>query len=326
MPGLAVEVVAPSRLHFGMFSFGQPGVRQFGGVGAMVCQPGLRLRLEPAEHFEATGPLSDRVTPLVERISRLLKMPGPLACRIEVMAAPPEHVGLGTGTQLALSIAAALHAFGGDAFHHGNTLSPVELATMTGRAERSAIGTYGFAHGGLLMEAGKLEGETLSPLVDRVELPEAWRFALIWPHGERGLSGEAERAAFRDLPSVPTAMTERLIGEAYDELLPAAKGGDIARLSESVYRFNYEAGLCFAARQAGAYATERVGDLVQTIRGLGVRGVGQSSWGPAVFALLESDTAANDFCDRMQKHLDGSHTLIVARPDNAGARITRLGS
>lgn len=313
-----IEVAAPSRLHFGMFSFGRSDTRQFGGVGMMVNQPGLRLRLTPADRFEAVGPLSQRAGRVAQRITRALELGEPPACRIEILSAPPEHVGLGTGTQLSLAVSAALHAFRG-----GDALGPSALAALAGRAERSAIGTYGFALGGLLVESGKLPGEVLSPLEERLELPSEWRFVLVWPQDQHGLSGEEERSVFRDLPPVSPATTASLLGEVSSELLPAARAGDYERFSESLYRFGREAGMCFAARQGGPFASPRIEQLVHTIRDLGVRGAGQSSWGPTVFALLESAAAAARFTDRIRDHVGEHDTVLVAEPSNAGARITR---
>ncbi len=313
-----VEIVAPSRLHFGMFSFGQPGTRQFGGVGAMVQQPGLRLRITRSDHFEAHGPLSQRVVAIADRVARALELVDPRACRIEVIAAPPEHVGLGTGTQLALSVAAGLNAL-----RDGAPLEPEALAALSGRAERSAIGTYGFIQGGVIVEPGKLSDERLSPLQARVELPSAWRFVLICPHGTRGLSGEAEQRAFRELPPVPRATTDRLLDEVSRALLPAARAGDFEAFSESLFRFGYEAGQCFAARQAGAFANSRLAQWVRAIHQLGVRGVGQSSWGPTLFALVPSTAAAGDFIERFGEQLDSQDSILVAEPNNSGAQITR---
>ena len=50
-----VEVVTPSRLHFGMFSFGRDEARQYGGVGMMIVRPGVRLRFSPAGVFRVNG-------------------------------------------------------------------------------------------------------------------------------------------------------------------------------------------------------------------------------------------------------------------------------
>ncbi len=46
---VTIRVTTPSRLHFGMFSFGRAETRQFGGVGAMISAPGIRLTVRPAQ-------------------------------------------------------------------------------------------------------------------------------------------------------------------------------------------------------------------------------------------------------------------------------------
>jgi len=311
-----VEVTAPSRLHFGMFSFGHPGTRQFGGVGVMIDEPGLRLRMTRTSEFRATGPLADRVKVILDRLREQPALAAIPACHIEVVAAPPDHVGLGTGTQLSLAVAAGCHALAG-----GSPLSAEALARLTGRGVRSAIGTYGFVQGGLLVEPGKLVGELLSPLEHRVALPAEWRFVLITPATERGLSGEAEQMAFRDLPAVPPEVSETLRREVIENLVPAAQAGDIEQFGQSVYRFGHAAGLCFAARQGGAFASPRIAMLVDRIRELGVAGVGQTSWGPTVFAVAPNQDAAEQLIDRLAIWLTDADRMVIARANSSGATI-----
>jgi beta-RFAP synthase len=266
----------------------------------MIQTPRLRLTIREAPGLEAAGP---RRRPAL-RAARLAwtndpACPDPAGeprCRIEVCEAPPQHVGLGTGTQLAMAVAAGLNVF-----FDRPALDAASLARRVGRGQRSAIGLYGFFEGGLLMEGGKTPSEEVSPLVGRVELPEAWRFVLVRPRGQRGLSGVAEQRAFARLPPVPAELTAALRREAAEVLLPAAAAGRFDEFSESLYRFGYEAGLSFAARQGGAFAGPRLTALVQSIRDLGVRGVGQSSWGPTLYVLLPSSDAAAEFLLRLRQ-------------------------
>ncbi len=316
-----VEVVAPSRLHFGMFSFGRTDRRQFGGVGVMIDRPGLRLRISSAERFGVRGPLAERARAVIRRLAEAWQLETLPECQLEIVTAPPDHVGLGTGTQLALAISAGLNAW-----RNVPPLAAPELAALAGRGDRSAIGTYGFQHGGFLVEAGKLPGEALSPLEHRVELPEAWRFVLISPNTQRGLSGEAERRAFGELPPVPEETTARLRHEVTEELLPAAKSGDFERFSRSLYRFGYEAGTCFAARQGGPFAGPSIARLVETIRRTGVPGVGQSSWGPTVFALLPDQYAAGQFAEAMRRHTEPDDAITISPVNNTGARVERTNT
>jgi predicted sugar kinase len=68
-------------------------------------------------------------------------------------------------------------------------------------------------------------------------------------------------------------------------LLPAIVEGDLATFSESLYDFNRRAGELFSPVQGGIYAHPRIEGIVKFIRSAGTRAVGQSSWGPTVFAI-----------------------------------------
>jgi beta-RFAP synthase len=313
MTSRTVRVTAPSRLHFGILSVNRTGTRRFGGLGAMISRPGLELVVRPAASLETAGPLAERA-----RRVAVLAAPGDdePQCRIEVVRAPPEHVGLGVGTQLSMAVAAGLNAFWGRP-----PLGAAPLARCVGRGERSAIGLHGFIHGGLLFETGKAESEDIAPLVDRIGLPSAWRFVLIRPQDCEGLSGERERRAFSRLPPFSDERTAAL-GEAAGRLLSAAADGRFEEFSEELYRFGYLVGQGFAAQQGGPFAGPRLTALVALIRTLGVRGVGQSSWGPTLFALLPDETSAEDFVERFRRRAGSSDLdLLIAPPDDRGATI-----
>ena len=60
---LLAEMIAPSRLHFGLYGFGSPERRQFGGVGAMIDSPQTHLQAWSTAAFQASGPLAETHTP-----------------------------------------------------------------------------------------------------------------------------------------------------------------------------------------------------------------------------------------------------------------------
>lgn len=315
-PPLRVRVTAPSRLHCGMLSFGQPDVPQFGGVGVMLQRPGLELECTSAPRFEVEGPLAERAADFARRIHRALGLVDLPPVRVQIRRAPPDHVGLGTGTQLGMAVAAGLHAF------WQLDATNAELAIRAERGLRSAIGVHGFERGGLIVEGGKLPGEALGRLVARVALPERWRFVLIVPPHAPGLSGDAERRAFAELPAVPPATTNRLWSEVEERLLPAARAGDYATFSRALYEYGLSAGRCFAATQGGPFASPRIEQFVAAIRQQGVEGVGQSSWGPAIFALLPDEAAAMQFvatCESDRSFRDAE--ILISPIDNRGATI-----
>ncbi len=194
-----VHVTTPSRLHFGMLSFGNPDVSQFGGAGVMISKPRVALALSESEGFRARGPHAARVQKFASHWRDYCGLsPRELNCEILVEQAPREHVGLGLGTQLALAVAAGLNAL------LDRPQPPqAELAASVGRGKRSAVGTHGFMRGGIIVERGKRRGETLGRLERHLRLPAQWRVVLICPKAHAGLAGAAEQSAFNQLPAVP---------------------------------------------------------------------------------------------------------------------------
>lgn len=315
--GRVVHVTAPSRLHFGLFSFGQREGRQNGGVGVMVDRAAVRLRICASGELETVGPLAERAMAFANRWAEFCGMSGELRCRIEVLSAESQHVGLGVGTQLGLSVAAGLNAF-----LRLSTSSPAELAISVGRGLRSAVGTYGFAQGGLIVDRGKLPDECIAPLDLCLPLPPQWRFVLIRPRAGRGLWGADEQNAFERLPPVPREVTAELIEEVRGRMVPAAAAGQFDVFSDSIYRYGRVAGRCFAKVQGGPYNGRRLSDLVETVRSLGIVGIGQSSWGPTLFAVLPEEAEAGAFAERMTQRVPPHEAEVcVAAANNQGASI-----
>jgi len=312
-----ISVTAPSRLHFGLFGLAGEEGRMFGGVGAMVDRPALQLRVSSAADFGCTGPLGERVRGFAERWARSCSLSRPLNCLIEVLEAPPNHVGLGVGTQLGLAVAAGLSAFAGLP-----AAGPQELAMSVGRAQRSAIGTFGFVMGGLIVERGKLPGEPVSALDCRLDLPEKWRFVLLRPTGWQGLSGEQEEQAIGELPRVSRELTERLIGIARDGLVPAVATESFPQFAETLYEFGRLSGSMFAARQGGPYNGLVLARLIDWLRGRGFPGVGQSSWGPTLFAAVPDMETAKGLADLLQQEQpEGPLEVTISAPNNRGAIV-----
>src|SRR5262245_51051377 len=258
-----VHITAPSRLHFGLWSLADGHERQFGGVGAMVDRPQLSLQITDATQLQASGPDSERAVKFARRWAEFHRLAMP-QCSFDIHSAVPAHSGLGSGTQLALAIAAGLSAF-----CDLPSQSPQELAMSVGRGLRSAVGTYGFAFGGLIVEQGKRPDERISPLDCRLDLPDEWRFVLVRPQSLSGLAGDDESDAFGVLPKVPQIVTDQLITRARDRLIPAAATADFASFAENLYEYGRLSGECFATRQGGPFNGPLLTSIVQQIRGMG---------------------------------------------------------
>ncbi|MFM8271573.1 MAG: beta-RFAP synthase [Gemmata sp.] len=283
-----IRVVAPSRLHFGLFrvpTAGEPGgARAFGGVGLMVEHPGLVVTVRPAESWQVEGALASRAQAFAMRFMLSLPEERRRPFQVLVERCPAEHTGLGVGTQLGLAVAKALAVAVGEE----GLLAP-DLAARVGRGERSAIGVHGFGRGGLLVDAGKAPGEAVSPLLAHVALPDPWRVVVFTPGAAGHWHGPAERRAFA---TAHGGAPDDLRHLAVEVMLPAARAGDLDAFGDALHEYNRKAGAPFAAAQGGDYASPEVATLIADLRAAGARGVTQSSWGPAVAAVVCDRDAA----------------------------------
>lgn len=327
-----IRIRTGSRLHLGLLSIsmehatpwlnheGQPTLprRNFGGVGLMIDRPGIELSVEAARDWSAEGPLAERALALAHTFCLAANINH--AFSVRVTSAAPEHAGLGTGTQLGLALARALAELTGQSAYDA-----VSLARKVGRGLRSAIGVHGFDRGGLLIEGGKTEREEVSPLLLQEVFPEDWCVLLIVPRDLQGTHGARERDAFRDLAlrTRDDRTTDVLCRIVLLGILPALANGDLQIFGEAIYDFNRRVGELFHPAQGGLYAHPRVEQMIKQLRELGIKGVGQSSWGPTVFAIQCTEHTGGLRDLLVRKQIAAPEEILIAHPLNRGATVLR---
>lgn len=316
-----IRIRTASRLHFGLFSPAVTSGRRFGGLGLMVRDPGIDIALSPADKWAVAGPLAERGWKTVQRLMKLNLFRGCPPLQIQIHHAPREHQGLGTGTQFELALARGLADYCPDA-----PRDALSLAFLTGRAQRSAIGTHGFALGGFLADAGKREeADTPAPLLLRLPFPEEWRVVLLRPKHLQGPAGRIEREKFLALTADTRAHTETLCRLALFEILPALQEKDFRTFAQGVHEFNALAGEMFRHVQGGTYAHPSTARLIAILNQWGCLGAGQSSWGPTVFAFAASGEEAEQWGERLRLLPEAAeHEVIVTSGQNHGACVERI--
>jgi beta-ribofuranosylaminobenzene 5'-phosphate synthase len=326
-----IQIQAYSRLHFGFLNpngAATPAFRCFGGVGLMITQPNLSLRIEPAAAWSAEGPEAERALAFARRFAaascedeHLTDLPPQ---RLGIERLMPAHAGLGSGSQLGLSVARALAA------SWDLSCDVATLARRVGRGLRSALGTHGFEQGGFLVESGKISGDKLAPLVARQPFPETWRLVMVLPpHHSAGLHGGGEREAFARLSAggtgvSPVGKTETLCRLVLLGLLPALVERDVEAFGEALYEFNARVGEAFAPVQGGVYASPHIAELIEFVRAQNIRGVGQSSWGPAVFAVAADADRGEHLAGQLRRRFSLPPSAVWTTPAcNHGATLKK---
>lgn len=314
-----VFVQAPARLHFGVLDLRGSLGRRFGGLGAAVPSPSLLLEISRShDGISAEGPDADRAA---EFARRFLAHHGlSEGARVIVHRRIPAHSGLGSGTQLGLSVARALAEL------HRLPTDPTELARAVARGRRSAIGTWAFALGGFIVEGGRRPGDDgVAPLIGRYEIPARWRCVVAVPPGSPGLSGEAEAAAFEQLPRPPAGEVERVSHLVLMQLLPALVEGDLPSFGEGLSAIQRLTGAWFAPQQGGVFAPGPGEALIRELGSWGAAGVGQSSWGPAVYGLVEGAGAGAALARRCREFLGENGLVFEGGFARHGAQVARGG-
>ena len=309
-----VTVEAPARLHFGILDMrGQLG-RRFGGIGAAVPAPSLRLEATPSERLTAEGPDAGRAQEFAQRYLAANNITQGAHLRIDRVI--PAHSGLGSGTQLGLSVARALAEL------YGRPADPLGLARAVGRGLRSAIGTWTFALGGFVLEGGRRPGrDEVAPLLSRLPIPAAWHCVIAIPASRPGLSGAAEVDAFRQLPPAPEREVERVSHLVLMQLLPALADADLTAFGAALTEVQRITGGWFAPAQGGAFAPGPTAELVQKMAEFGACGVGQSSWGPTVYGLTPHAGAAADLAGRVRAWMGPKGTVMETPFSSRGALV-----
>ena len=312
----AVFVEASARLHFGVLDLRGARGRWFGGLGAAASTPTLLVSATPAETLTVDGEDAARAEEYARQFLDFHHIRG--GGFVRVHRALPRHAGLGSGTQLALSVARALAEL------HGASADARDLARAVGRARRSAIGTWTFADGGLVVEGGRhRDRDECGPLLARLPFPLTWRCVVAVPEGAPGISGTEEAEAFARLPPPPEHDVERVAHLVLMSLLPAVADADLAAFGRALTEVQELTGRWFAPAQGGTFAPGQSAALVQHMREWGAAGVGQSSWGPAVYGIVEGEDAALRLTDNIRQRLGARGSVYEGPFRLDGARVWR---
>lgn len=311
---MTVHVETAARLHFGVLDLRGGRGRWFGGIGAAAPGPLVHVSVAPASRVTAEGPDAARAA---EFAGRFLRTHGiETGASVTVHSALPPHAGLGSGTQLALAVARALAEL------HGTPVDVPALARSVGRGGRSAIGTWTFAGGGLVVEGGKRrDDDSCGPLLARIPFPPSWRVVVAVPDVAPAISGADEAAAIAQLPLPTERDVEQVSHLVLLSLLPALADGDLTAFGAALTELQQTTGRWWASVQGAAFAPGITQELVSAMAQWGAVGVGQSSWGPTVYGIVDGEAAGAALAARVRERL-GRSGVVYEGPFRAeGARV-----
>lgn len=312
-----VTVIAPARLHMGFIDLSGALGRHFGSIGLALNEICTQLTLTSADQCVLTGKAPVRAEQCLKSLCQALNVSD--CVHLHVDSAIPEHVGLGSGTQMSLAIGSALNQY------YGLGLSVRQIAQLTDRGKRSGIGIGVFEQGGLVVDGGRGEQTTTPPVISHMTVPDDWRFILVFDRRGQGLHGQQEVKAFKELPPFPQQEAARLCYLLLMQGLPAIAEDNIERFGDVITQLQHSVGEHFASAQGGVFTSSEVAEAMQWLAEQGAVAIGQTSWGPTGFCAVRGADNAIDLCQQLEQkfsHLNNLEFVSVSARNGSGVVST----
>jgi len=331
-----VRVKAPSRLHFSLIDLNGSLGRVDGGIGVALNEPYSEIEIESVGE-EQVPPPSPEVAQILERLKKLgLKR----HYSVRILRRLPSHVGLGSKTQLALSIAR------GVAVLEGLEVSTRELARIVRRGGTSGIGVAAFEKGGFILDGGHPfrrsvrkdeESEVCEsvktsflpssasrvpppPVLFQHPLPEDWFFVLATPEVRRGAHGAEEVEIFQKYCPIRGEDVAEICRIILMRILPAVLERDIETFASSLTMLQH---LGFKRLEV-ALQHKIVRELFAFYEKHEALGYGMSSFGPTTFAVVQGRSEAEKLAEAVRGFLEEKGirgAVCFSNANNLGAEV-----
>jgi beta-ribofuranosylaminobenzene 5'-phosphate synthase len=321
---MRVRISAPARLHLGdldPFALGRFG---YAPVLA-ITEPRTVIEAEEADSLEVEGLEKDDAQTYARRVLDAFNLKG---AKVTIKTAAPRNQGFGSTTQLSLAVGRAVTKA------HGLDVPLIELVKALKRT--STGGIYPFQMGGFVVAGGFpikpgervwLRDETLiPPLIFHTDFPEDWQFVLARPLvAPKSPDKESEEEAFSTLRD-RTAPAE-LIHKGYfvlaAKLLPALLERNAKAFGKALTEIQMTVGRIYQPVQEQLFNPASQW-LIPVLNRSGALGIGQSSWGPTVYAFTDSPESAQSIADKIEVEARGKAEVTLVGADNFGAWVEVL--
>lgn len=285
-------------------------MRRYISLGVGIDRPNNLIVIYPDKPFSIKGCRSIDVYP---RIIPIVEEYGIKNGLVYIQECIPKHVGLGSTTQLLLGVAHGL------LLANNIDIEIIELAKKLELGTVSGVGTYVYMHGGFIVDSGKSNLDEFPSLMFRVDFPGNWRFLVAIPRG-RGLDEDVERYIFEHCDSGKLELVSQALMTLITKLIPSLINRDYHEFAQSLEELQTIVGEMFSSYQGGVYSSTSQ-RIVSVMKNLGLKGIGQSSWGPTIYCVFEDHERAIQYQYKLRELIGNDVDLFIAKPCNRGASV-----
>jgi len=283
-------------------------------LGVTLQYPPIQLFAQPAMALKVTGARADEARRQAEAFYDHHALEG--GAEIEIELAIPNHVGLGSGPMLGLSVAQAISWAHGLSFGH----RPL-LAQLLDYEPRHASFIYAFDQGGLLLVEAEASPGSFGAIRRRhaIEHPtdSAWAFNFVFPKTPPGTPPTLEEDRLQALLAAAPRLDDEASRKANEQLWDAAGGDDILSFANALMAIQS------LNAEASPSLTDEEQSILDVMREGGALAYGRTATGMGLFGLTKGSKPSIELRRKLQNHIGLSGGTVMATiADNAGARHT----
>ncbi|MFQ6105829.1 MAG: beta-ribofuranosylaminobenzene 5'-phosphate synthase [Candidatus Hydrothermarchaeaceae archaeon] len=308
-----MKIETPSRLHITLIDLNASLGRMDGGLGIALERPRIKLRAVKSSGIAVKGSAKERYAKAAKRVISHLGIEGGIDITVE--EAFPQHIGLGSGTQIALAAGSAVVKL------YGAELGVRDIAGIVGRGGTSGIGVAAFEKGGFILDGGhslKVKKDFMPSSASRAPPPAVvvrhdfpdWRLALIIPREGASFAGAREVDVFKKYCPIPLAEVQKLSHIILMKILPAVVEEDIEAFGEGINMVQ-KVGFKRIEIELQDPKMRRLLSIAQEHS----YGAGLSSFGPVIYSLPRHE-------DRLLENIPTKEAeVIFTKASHKGARF-----
>ena len=302
-----VNIETNSRLHLGFINLNSSTPYVYGGAGLTISGHPTIVNIKKCKQFESNLPKD-----ITKKILTFLKKNHlSILIRIECIHRPENHIGLGTGTQLTLSIEELITKF----------YALKVKANIFNRRFRSGIGLNSYVKGGFIIDAPKKD-LSQNKTVFHSKFPQAWKAILLFDNQKKGLHGKSEKKFFANNSSHNLRM--KLSDITLNELIPSIIYEDFNIFAKSLTKFQKLNATFYSKVQKSIYLSNDINKIIKKISKKFTVGCGQSSWGPTSYIFVNSKNDLNEILPILDTSISMYNNLSyeVVSAKNNGRKLT----
>ena len=287
-----LKIESNSRLHLGFISLNTSSPYTYGGVGVSISGQPTIINIKKSKKFESNLPRN--ITNSILNFLRSKKLHTMI--KIDCMHCPENHIGLGSGTQLMLSVEELITKF-----------YKLDMnSNIFNRKFRSGIGVNSYKKGGFIIDAPK-NNLSQSEIIFQTKFPLEWKAILLFDNKKKGLHGKSEKNFFASTSS--HELRKKLSDITLNELIPSVIYKDFRIFAKSLTKFQKLNAMFYSKVQKSVYLSNDINKIINQISKRFIVGCGQSSWGPTSYMFVDSKNDLNEILPILDKAISMYNNL-----------------